>query len=110
MKGKPSRLESNKSVRQALARNSADLSQLHFSCAGRGVTLSGKLIKQSGEEFTTKGIEALVMDVQKIGLSLNSDLENWEINDTSISKKGGGEKKGPKKAAQPQKEQKSATE
>lgn len=93
MKKKMSRLESNKSIRQALVKNSVDLSKISFSCHGRSVTLSGTLMKNSGQEFTTQGVEAIVLDIEKVGPSINSDLTNWEISESGIKKKDLAQKK-----------------
>lgn len=101
MKKKISRLESNKAIRQALVRNSVDLASIQFSCAGKCVTLSGSLKKQSGTEFTSKGVEALVGDLQKSGMQISSDLDNWNISGSGISKKG-GDSEDQKKKQKPQ--------
>ena len=85
---KLSRLQVNKVIRQALVKNSADLTLLQFSCQGRSLTLNGTLKKQSGGEYTAQGVESLIQDIQKIGLTINSDLSNWEISNFGVRRKG----------------------
>ncbi len=86
---KLSRFEVNKKVRRALVKNGADMSQLSFSCTGRSVNLTGSLLKEGGMEFSAMSLEQMLGDIHKVGVQVVSDLENWDICDGSISRKGG---------------------
>jgi len=96
-KKKQSRFEVNKEVRRALVRNNVDMTKLSYSCAGRNLRLSGSLMRDNGGEFTAMMIEKMVGDITSTGLSVISELDNWNIIEGSISKIGGGgeEKKKP---------------
>lgn len=100
---KLSRLESNKEIRRALVRSGADMSLVNYSCHGRSVSLSGKLCRGSGGEMSTSNIEMLLQDMNRLGLQILCELDNWNISEGSISKKdsSGKEEKEEKKKPQP---------
>jgi hypothetical protein len=85
--GKLSRFDVNKKVRRALVRNGADMSFIQFSFAGRTVSFSGRLQKDDGRDFSAANLESMLQDIYKIGVSVYSDLENWNISEGAISKK-----------------------
>lgn len=85
---KLSRLESNKEIRRALVRSGADMSLVNYSCHGRSVSLSGRLCKDGGREMSSSNIEVLMQDMNRLGLHIICDLENWSISEGSIAKKG----------------------
>lgn len=103
---KLSRLESNKEIRRALVRSGADMEQIYYSCHGRSVSLSGKLCRSTGGEMSTSNVEMLLQDMNRLGLQIHSELENWHISEGSISKKRASseqnkqEKKNPAPKAQ----------
>lgn len=100
-KEKPSRFEVNKEVRRALIRNNVDMTRLSYSCAGRNLRISGSLMKDDGRDFTAMNIEKMVDDINKSGLYIISELDNWNITEGSVSKIGGEKEK--KKTGQGQK-------
>lgn len=106
VKAKPSRLESNKDVRRALVKSGVDMTKIHFSTAGRSVSLRGGLYKDGGKDITVSAIEQLLQDINKLGLNLISDLDNWMISEGSIMKKG--DKKDDKSKEQPKPQAKAA--
>lgn len=99
VKSKPSRLESNKDVRRALIKCGVDMTKIHFSTAGRSVSLRGTLCKDGGKDIAVQAIEQLLQELQRLGLYLNCDLDNWDISESSIMKKG--EKKEDKEKEKP---------
>jgi hypothetical protein len=88
---KASRFESNKQLRQIFSRHSVDLSQMTFSCSTHSLSLNGCLKKNTGGDFTFKGVEALVEEINRLlhHPTIYSELENWTISSSSISMKGG---------------------
>lgn len=101
-----SRFELNRLVRVALQRHGTDLAQLHFSCVGRSVRLTGILVKVGNKDFLPKQIEGLNHDLGSIqGIrEVIYELENWNISGGSITpkeekegKKDGGGKQGEAK-------------
>ena len=63
---KVSRFESNKQLRQIFSRHSVDLSQMTFSCSTHSLTMNGCLKKNTGGDFTFKGVEALVEEINRL--------------------------------------------
>lgn len=85
-----SRLEANKEVRRVFVRHGIDTSKIHFSCQGKTLLLTGALYKDGDNEVATNVIEAIVQELSRIGMKVNSELENWTISEGTISKKGRG--------------------
>jgi ABC-type transport system substrate-binding protein len=69
-------------------RHGIDTSKIQFSCQGKSLLLTGALFKDGGNEVEAKAIEAIVQELSRIGVKVNSELENWNICEGSISKKG----------------------
>ena len=93
--GKPSKAQCSKEVRRILLKYQADLAQMHFSANGRSTYLSGKLIKNSGEEFKPEELLMLAQELVSHG-SIKSELDNWYLGIDRIYYIG---KKDDKKAA-----------
>ena len=76
---KISRFEINKKVRQLFSRYRVNMAELQYSCSGRNLRLSGKLVKEEGGELRQLVLEKLVNDILSLGVHLVCELENLEI-------------------------------
>ncbi|MEW6671784.1 MAG: hypothetical protein AB1427_08770 [Thermodesulfobacteriota bacterium] len=76
-----SRYEINRNVKRVLVRHAVDLMALQFYCSGESVYLSGKLLKDPGEEFSPAQIEALVRELSSLPhvKNLQFDLSDWNL-------------------------------
>ena len=84
-----SRLEANKEVRRIFVRHGIDTSKIQFSCQGRSLALAGGLYKESGQEVESSCVEIILQELFRIGIKVgNCELVNWDITESSISKKG----------------------
>lgn len=82
-----SRLELNRDLRRILARHRVDLVQLTYSCHGKNVTLTGRLVKEGKRDFTALELEHMSQEIYRLKIGIISELENWTISSGSISKR-----------------------
>ena len=86
-KQKLKRFEVNKVVRRALVKANVDLERLQYSYVGRTLTFTGTLQKVGNRELTATELDSILSEIGSMGLHLASELTNWTITDTSVSKK-----------------------
>jgi len=94
-KGRPSKMEMNKTVRQILARYRADMTAMQVFCSPSSINMTGTLLKIGGGEFGGEEINGLKSELEGLG-SIVTDLTNWDLTGGSISRK---DKKGEKESA-----------
>ncbi|GAU08964.1 hypothetical protein [Desulfoplanes formicivorans] len=77
-----SRYQINQSVKSALVRHFADLSQLDFTTTKNTVYLNGILKKDPSGDFSASGLEAMLREIVRIpGVrGLQADLDNWLVS------------------------------
>jgi len=97
---KLSRFVINKKVRQLFSKYRVDFSQLSYSCTGRNLRLSGRLCREGGKEFKFRVLENLIKEIMKLGVNIVSELENVEVANGEVMKKGIDKKQEKKKHAQ----------
>lgn len=86
-KQKLKRFEVNKIVRRALVKANVDLEKCQYSYVGRTLTFTGTLLKVGNRDLTATELDAILTEIGSMGLHLASELTNWTITGTSVSKK-----------------------
>jgi hypothetical protein len=78
-KDKLSRAEQTKAVRRILSKNDVDMGEIQISCSGARITLSGTLVKRSGDDFIHEALSNMHSQLEKFG-RVSSELTNWDLN------------------------------
>jgi hypothetical protein len=82
-----SKLEAIKEVRRVLVRHGVDTTEVHFSCYGKSLLLTGGLYKNGGLDLEMTTVEVIMQELNRVGLRITCELENWNITEGRISKK-----------------------
>ena len=86
VKRKFNKLEINKKVRQILSSHSVDLNYLSINCSVYTINLSGRLQRVDGSDLTPETVLQLIDNLKAYGRNLVTDLENWDLNNWTITK------------------------
>jgi hypothetical protein len=97
---KLSRFVINKKVRQLFSKYRADFTQLSYSCTGRNLRLSGKLCREGGKDFKFRVLENLMKEIMKLGVNIVSELENVDVVNGEVMRRGFDKKQEKKKTNQ----------
>ena len=84
-KEKLSKAHYSKNLRRVLLRHQTDLTTIQFNASSHSVSLSGKLLKNTGAEFSIPNIIELQKELSSLG-HITTDLSNWLITNDSIAK------------------------
>jgi hypothetical protein len=84
-----SRVDANREIRRIFARHRVSTSSLQFMCNGKNLLLTGSLLNDSGQELEQSVVDQVVQELSRTGLRINSELDNWNISEGAVSKKGG---------------------
>lgn len=97
IKKAPSRLEINKDIRRILVRHSVDTTKLHFTCAGKTITMTGGIYGDGGKELSHSNVDAVFKDIARLGMRVYCELENYTVSDGSVMKKASKEEEAKQK-------------
>ncbi len=82
-KVKLSKAQISKEVRRILARYQVNLSLIYFTAGMHSIHLSGYLVKPNGQDFSPSVVNAMAIELLKIG-TIRSELENWYIGSDRV--------------------------
>lgn len=82
-RAKLSKAQISKEVRRVLARYQVNLTQIYFTAGMHSIHLSGFLVKPNGQDFSPSVVNAMAIELLKIG-TIRSELENWYIGSDGV--------------------------